>query len=183
MAATFALMVHALQGAFEELYLRFVGGAATQAPALSSSTPLPTTIDSSKARYHLLSTHPVGGFLAVAHFWIPPMSSVDAEGIWSNPILMVIGAPTTTVDAQPVSRLALDLELAASYATAVQALQDAFEALYLHLIGATATQAPAPCSIIICIPPTLSVAFLQLLIFGSFPCRLRTRRVIGVSPS
>jgi hypothetical protein len=35
------------------------------------------------------------------------MSSVDVEGTWSDPILTVIGAPTTTVDAQPVSRLAV----------------------------------------------------------------------------
>jgi hypothetical protein len=107
MAATFAPMAQALQGAFEELYLHFFGAAATQVPIPSSSPPLPMTIGSSKARYHLLSTHAVGGFLGVTHFWIPPMSFIDAEGTWSNPILMVIGAPTTTVDAQPVSCLAV----------------------------------------------------------------------------
>jgi hypothetical protein len=107
MAATFALTAQALKGAFEELYLHFIGAAATQAPAHCSSPPLPMTIGSSKVRYHLLSIHAVGGFLAVAWFWIPPMSSADAEGTWSDPILMVIGAPTTTVDAQPVSRLAV----------------------------------------------------------------------------
>jgi hypothetical protein len=80
MAATFAPMAHALQGAFEELYLHFVGAAATQAPAPSSSPPLLMTIGSSKARYHLLSTHAVGGFLAVARFWIPPMSSACGHG-------------------------------------------------------------------------------------------------------
>jgi hypothetical protein len=35
------------------------------------------------------------------------MSSADAEGIWSDPVVTVIGAPTTTVDAQPVSCLAV----------------------------------------------------------------------------
>jgi hypothetical protein len=41
------------------------------------------------------------------YFWIPPMLSVGAEGTWSDSVLMVIGAPTMTVDAQPVSRLAV----------------------------------------------------------------------------
>jgi hypothetical protein len=35
------------------------------------------------------------------------MSSADAEGTWSDPVVTVIGAPTMTVDAQPVSRLAV----------------------------------------------------------------------------
>ena len=86
MAAMFAPTAPALKGAFEELFLRFVGAAATQAPDPRSSPPIRTTIGSSKARYHLLSTHAVGGFLAIARFWIPPMSSADAEGTWSDPV-------------------------------------------------------------------------------------------------
>jgi hypothetical protein len=42
--------------------------------------------------------------LTVARFLIPP--GTDAGGVWSNLVLMVIGAPTPrTVDAVPVDRL------------------------------------------------------------------------------
>jgi hypothetical protein len=35
------------------------------------------------------------------------MSSTNTEGLWSEPVLTVIGAPTTMVDAQSISRLAV----------------------------------------------------------------------------
>jgi hypothetical protein len=107
MAAKFAPTAPALQSAFEALYIQFVGATATQASTPSSSDPPSMPIGSPADRYHLLSTHAVGGFLAVTRFWIPPMLSTDAEGLWREPVLTVIGAPTTMVDAQSVSRLAV----------------------------------------------------------------------------
>jgi hypothetical protein len=65
MAATFDPTAPVLKGAFEALYLQFVGATATQASAPSSSDPPPMSIGSPADRYHLLSTHTVGGFLAV----------------------------------------------------------------------------------------------------------------------
>jgi hypothetical protein len=86
-------MAKALKDAFEALYIHFIGATANQASAPGSSGS-PISIDFLKDHYHLLSTHAVGGFLVVARFWIPPLSSSDAEGTWSMPILTIIGAPT-----------------------------------------------------------------------------------------
>jgi hypothetical protein len=43
-------------------------------------------------------------YLNVTRFWIPPGTD-SACGVWSNPVLMVIGAPTPPVDAVPVDCL------------------------------------------------------------------------------
>jgi hypothetical protein len=104
LAATYAPMAKALKDAFEALYIHFIGATANQASAPGSSDS-PISIGSLKDRYHLLSTHAVGSFLTVACFWIPPLSSANAKGSWSMPVLTIIGAPTTTIDAKPVPRM------------------------------------------------------------------------------
>jgi hypothetical protein len=78
LAATYAPMAKALKDAFEALYLHFIRATANQASAPGRSDP-PILIGSLKDHYHLLSTHAVGGFLTVARFWIPPLSSASEK--------------------------------------------------------------------------------------------------------
>ena len=92
-----------LSDAFESLCLELA-----KAPEFRSVEELLTRgthLASPRERYQSFSTQAVGGFLTVARFWIPPSPTL-LEGGWSEPVMTVIGAPTTTVDATPVARLA-----------------------------------------------------------------------------
>jgi hypothetical protein len=79
-----------------------------KAPDNGKAGVVTSTLDASLAtpqeRYKLLSTHAVGGFLAVARFWIPP-SNDHTAGSWSVLVVTVIGTPTMTVDAVAVPRV------------------------------------------------------------------------------
>jgi hypothetical protein len=66
----------------------------------------PSALVSLHECYQLLPHHTVGSFLVVVHFWIPP-NAVSGVGSFSAPVITVIGSPTTTVDAQSISRSAV----------------------------------------------------------------------------
>jgi hypothetical protein len=48
-------------------------------------------------RYVSLSSNAIGAYLTVVRFWIPP-GTASGGGVWSNPVVTVIGAPTQTVN-------------------------------------------------------------------------------------
>jgi hypothetical protein len=52
-------------------------------------------------RYASVSANAIGAYLTYARFWIPAGPDCTS-GLWSNPVLTVIGAPMPTVDAVPI---------------------------------------------------------------------------------
>jgi hypothetical protein len=91
----FAPSAHQLQATFESLVL------APKSPV----SPLMELAPTARDRYVLLSSNAIGAYLTVARFWIPPGTD-SAGGVWSNPVVTVIGAPTPPVDAVPCPWLA-----------------------------------------------------------------------------
>jgi hypothetical protein len=81
-----------LHAHFESLVL-----ATMTAPTKSPVSPLMELAPTARDRYVSLSSNAIGASLTVARFWIPP-GTASAGGVWSNPVVTVIGALTPTVD-------------------------------------------------------------------------------------
>ena len=88
----FAPSADLMHAHFESLVL-----ATMTTPTKSPVSPLMEPAPTARDRYVSLSSNAIGAYLTVARFWIPP-STDSAGGVWSHPVVTVIGAPTPTVD-------------------------------------------------------------------------------------
>ena len=86
-----AVQLHAAH--FESLVLATTMTTQSKSPVASPQMELAPT---ARDRYFSLSSNAIGAYLTVARFWIPP-GTASAGGMWSQPVVTVIGAPTPTV--------------------------------------------------------------------------------------